>query len=223
MWRGGTFEVGEERKQELAPRSQFLCSATYSVVNFFSTFWKFLVSCFKIASREEEFIACERDSWSQVADKPSPAVLFQLLPALKPALLELWVSWIRVSMYPILMGSIVYTMACALQSWLALFFLLHLFWIVKLLIKDHHFFSEKSYTPTFLSEQDCVYRGALGNRVVKWPEMSALRLHQLLQPLRHCQCWENSLGKQKNLLQQFQHDPMWPCFCCSGEPFPKKQ
>lgn len=190
--------MGEERKQELAPWSWFLlCSATYSVVNFFSTFWKISVSCFKIARGERGFIAYE-GSWSQVADRPSPAVFFQLLPALKMALLELWVPWICLSVYPVLMSSIVDTIAHTLQSWLALFFLLDLFWRVKPLITDCNFFSEKLHTTTFLPEQGCVYGGALDNGVVKSPELSAQTLHQLLEALRLCQCWDNSLGKQTN-------------------------
>lgn len=51
---------------------------------------KFLVLWFKIASGERGFIACEKSCWSQVVDRASPAVCFQLLPALKTALLEPW-------------------------------------------------------------------------------------------------------------------------------------
>lgn len=48
------------------------CSAAYSVVNFFSsTFWKFLVSCFRIArERGRSFTAYVKDSRSQVTDLP---------------------------------------------------------------------------------------------------------------------------------------------------------
>lgn len=101
--RGCAFEVGGEWKQELAPYSWFLlCSATYSVVKFSSTFWKFLVLWFKIASRERGFIACEKGCWSQVADRPSPAVFFQPRPALKMALPELWAPWRCLSVSPVL-------------------------------------------------------------------------------------------------------------------------
>lgn len=59
-------------------------------------------------------------------------------------------------------------------------------------------FSEKLHTTTFFARAGCVYRGALDNRLVKSPELPPLRLHQLLQPFRLCQWWENSLGKQTN-------------------------
>lgn len=65
---------------------------------FFSTCWKFLVSCFKIASRERESIPY-RDSWAKWQIKPSLTVFFQLLPALMMTLLELWVPWICLSVY----------------------------------------------------------------------------------------------------------------------------
>lgn len=81
---------------------------------FFATCWRFLVSCFKIASIERGSIAY-RDSWSQVADKPSLAVFFQLLPALEMALLELWVPWMCLSMYPVLMSSIAWLTHCNLN------------------------------------------------------------------------------------------------------------
>ena len=140
--------MGEERKQELAPCSWFLlCSATYSVVNFFFTFWKFLVACFKIASRERGFTAYEEDSWSQVADRPSPAVFLQILPALKITLLELWVPWMCLSMCPVLTSGVVRARAHQLQSWLELFFLLDLFWIVKPLTIDCHFFLKNNVPP----------------------------------------------------------------------------
>lgn len=73
---------------QLIPSLQFCIFSC----QFFFTCSKFLVPCFKISSRERGSIAY-RDSWSQVADKPSLAVFFQLLPALVMALLELCVPW----------------------------------------------------------------------------------------------------------------------------------
>lgn len=158
VWKRLCVCSGWGTERELALYSWFLLhSAACSVVIFPLLAEDFLVSCFKIASREKGSIAY-RDSWSQVADKPSLAMFFQLFPALGMALLELWVPWMCLSVYPVLMSSIVYTVAYTLQSQLALFFQLELSWIAKPLVTDC-LFSLKNHISWHFCQSKVMYMG----------------------------------------------------------------
>lgn len=165
--RGCAFEVGGEWKQELASCSWFLlCSTTYSLVIFSSPFWKFVVSCLKIASRERGLIAYQ--------DRPSPAVLFQLLPVLEVAVLELWAPC--KCLCPLSSRAALCTPHC--KPDLVLFFLLDLFWTVRLLFTRLSVFLTSTFFPEQVSTGEAV--------VAKLPELLAVRLSQLLHPWRLC-------------------------------------
>lgn len=184
--RGCAFEVGGEWQQELAPCSQFLLwSPTYSVVIFSSPFWKFLVSCLKIASRERGLIAYQH--------RPSPAVLFQLLPGLEMAVLELSASCTSLSVSPVLTCSTVYP---TLQAWFVAILSLRPFLNSQAALYTLSFFWKMTHL--HILSRAALHGGSSGGKIA-WAVCS--KVATVAAPMEAVPELRELLGKANKLLQ----------------------